>query len=73
MKYGNAAPLLFNFLLTNFCLHALYRAIKVEGMKISSGAKHKATQRKGVGVLHPKQLLQILSIILAQVHAGNTS
>ena len=36
-------------------------------------AKHKAKYGKGLKILTPKQMLQKLSIALAQVEAGNTS
>ena len=36
-------------------------------------AKSKLTEGKGIKILTPKQLLQILTIALAQVKAGNNS
>ena len=36
-----------------------------------SEVKYKAKYGKGLKILSPKQLLQILSIILSQVRAGN--
>ena len=36
-------------------------------------AKNQTTKGKGLKILTPKQLLQILSIPLAQVKAGNNS
>ena len=38
-----------------------------------SEAKYKAKQGKGLKILRSKQILQRLSIALAQVKAGNTS
>ena len=38
-----------------------------------SEAKTKATKRTGLKVLTPKQMLQRLPIVLAQVKAGNNS
>ena len=38
-----------------------------------SEAKFRATKRKGLKILTPKQMFQILSIALAQVKAGNNS
>ena len=35
--------------------------------------KRKATEGKGLKILTPKQMLQILTIALAQVKAGNNS
>ena len=44
---------------------------------IMSGAKYEAkqneTKRKGLKILTPKQMLQRLPIVLAQVKAGNNS
>ena len=36
-------------------------------------AKNKATKGTGLKILTPKQMLQILPIVLAQVKAGNNS
>ena len=44
-----------------------------ECSSIVSVAKHKARYGKGLKILPPKQMLQKLSIALAQVEAGNTS
>ena len=38
-----------------------------------SEAKNKATKGKGLKILTPKQMLQRLSIALAQVKVGNNS
>ena len=38
-----------------------------------SEAKHEATKGKGLKILTPEQLLQRLTIALAQVKAGNNS
>ena len=38
-----------------------------------SDAKYKATLGEGLKILTPKQMLQRLPIVLAQVKAGNTS
>ena len=38
-----------------------------------SEAKYRATKRRGLKILSPKQMLQRLSIALAQVKAGNNS
>ena len=38
-----------------------------------SEAKYRATKRKGLKILTPKQMLQRLPIALAQVKAGNHS
>ena len=40
---------------------------------IMSESKSKATRGKGLKILTPKQMLQILPIALAQVNAGNNS
>ena len=40
---------------------------------IPSLAEHKAKYGERLNILCPKQMLQRLSIALAQVHAGNTS
>ena len=40
---------------------------------IMSEAKNKATKGTGLKILTPKQILQRLSIALAQVKAGNNS
>ena len=40
---------------------------------IVSKAKYQAKQRKELKILTPKQMLQRLPIVLAQVKAGNTS
>ena len=41
--------------------------------RIVSKAKYKTKHGKGLKILTPKQMLQRLSITLAQVKAGNTS
>ena len=41
--------------------------------KITSEAKYKTKYRTGLKILTPKQMLQRLSIALAQVKAGNNS
>ena len=41
--------------------------------KITSKAKYKSIDGKGLKILTPKQILQRLSIALAQLKAGNTS
>ena len=41
--------------------------------KIASKVKYRSIYGKGLRILTPKQMLQILSIALAQVKVGNTS
>ena len=41
--------------------------------KIKSKAMHRAKHRTGLKILTPKQMLQRLTIALAQVKAGNNS
>ena len=44
-----------------------------EYLLILSESKHKVKYGEGLKILHPKQMLQRLTIALEQVKAGNTS